>query len=86
MSDWTSTIDPDHDPLRGDPRFKAMPAAAEVRLSVDGPGPPQGSDSAAGKPIAPEKGRRAAVVAHESRGPALVDKAVALDPQGVLRR
>ena len=87
MSDWTSTIDPDHDPLRGDARFEAMmPATAEARLSVDGPLSPQGSDSAVGKPIAPEKGRCAAVVAHEGRGPAFVDEAVALDPQGVVPR
>jgi hypothetical protein len=79
-------VDPDHDPLLGEPRFKAMLAAAEAQLSVDGPRSPQGSNSPVGKPIAPEKGRCAAVVAHEGRGPAIVDKAVALDPQGVVRR
>jgi len=79
-------VDPDHDPLRGDPRFKTMLAAAEARLSVDGPRSPQGSHSTVGKPIAPEKGRCAAVVTHEGRGPAIVDEAVALDPQGVVRR
>jgi len=55
-------------------------------LSIDAPRPPQWSDAADGKPIALEQCRRVAVVAYEGRGPAFVDEAVALDPQGVVRR
>ena len=36
-------VDPDLDPLRDDPRFKAMVAAAELRIAADGAGSEMGS-------------------------------------------
>jgi adenylate cyclase len=35
--------DPDLDPLRDDPRYKSMVAAAEVRIAADGAGSETGS-------------------------------------------
>jgi adenylate cyclase len=36
-------VDPDLDPLRDDPRFKAVLAAAELRIAADGAGSETGS-------------------------------------------